>query len=203
VFNDLREQLALRVFAPLFGTSELHCSKDGFALLRPTGPVETPEGLEVFVPPKFNLHQNADRARVDSSRLGLHGIQVKCAAVGWRRQSPRARSCAMLLLHRTRRPLADAISSLYEPAVRGWLLSRARLKGLFAVGPAVTERTGASWKRGPPRRTRTCTRTSRHDARFHKSLLPRLFFFVGTCNLPKWSFSLSLSSSSGAAAACR
>jgi hypothetical protein len=80
VFNDLREQLADRVYGPLFGTDELHCSKDGFALLRPQGPVETAEGLEVFVPPKFNLNHRAhDSAHVDSggSRLGLHGIQVQ------------------------------------------------------------------------------------------------------------------------------
>ena len=31
VFSDLREQLALRVFEPLFGSKELHSSKEGSA----------------------------------------------------------------------------------------------------------------------------------------------------------------------------
>jgi len=36
VFGGLREKLASRVFEPLFGTRELHCSKEGFTFLRPT-----------------------------------------------------------------------------------------------------------------------------------------------------------------------
>jgi len=36
VFNDLREVMAERVFEKLYGTRELHCSKDGFTLQRPT-----------------------------------------------------------------------------------------------------------------------------------------------------------------------
>mmetsp|Transcript_33489 Transcript_33489/g.59036 ORF Transcript_33489/g.59036 Transcript_33489/m.59036 type:complete len:522 (-) Transcript_33489:245-1810(-) len=36
VFNELRELLAERVFEKLYGTRELHCSKDGFTLQRPT-----------------------------------------------------------------------------------------------------------------------------------------------------------------------
>uniref|UniRef100_A0A7S1FCU1 MOSC domain-containing protein n=1 Tax=Noctiluca scintillans TaxID=2966 RepID=A0A7S1FCU1_NOCSC len=36
VFSDLREKLAERVFEKLYGTRELHCSKDGFTLQRPT-----------------------------------------------------------------------------------------------------------------------------------------------------------------------
>jgi len=36
VFNDLREVMAERVFEKLYGTEELHCSKDGFTLQRPT-----------------------------------------------------------------------------------------------------------------------------------------------------------------------
>jgi len=36
VFSELREAMALRVFEPLYGTDELHCSKDGFTLQRPT-----------------------------------------------------------------------------------------------------------------------------------------------------------------------
>eukprot|EP00656_Telonema_subtile_P031406 TRINITY_DN34377_c0_g1_i2.p1 TRINITY_DN34377_c0_g1~~TRINITY_DN34377_c0_g1_i2.p1 ORF type:complete len:269 (+),score=71.57 TRINITY_DN34377_c0_g1_i2:100-906(+) len=35
VFNDLREQVAARVFEPLYGTEALHCSKDGFTMQRP------------------------------------------------------------------------------------------------------------------------------------------------------------------------
>lgn len=36
VFNDLREAMADRVFEKIYGTKELHCSKDGFTLQRPT-----------------------------------------------------------------------------------------------------------------------------------------------------------------------
>ena len=36
VFSELRVKLADRVFTPLFGTSELHCSKEGFTFQRPT-----------------------------------------------------------------------------------------------------------------------------------------------------------------------
>lgn len=36
VFNDLREAMAERVFEKIYGTKELHCSKDGFTLQRPT-----------------------------------------------------------------------------------------------------------------------------------------------------------------------
>lgn len=36
VFNDLREMFTERVFERLYGTRELHCSKDGFTLQRPT-----------------------------------------------------------------------------------------------------------------------------------------------------------------------
>lgn len=36
VFSELRERMAERVFERLYGTRELHCSKDGFTLQRPT-----------------------------------------------------------------------------------------------------------------------------------------------------------------------
>lgn len=36
VFTDLKETFAERVFEPLYGTRELHCSKDGFTFQRPT-----------------------------------------------------------------------------------------------------------------------------------------------------------------------
>jgi len=36
VFTDLKEAFAERVFEPLYGTRELHCSKDGFTFQRPT-----------------------------------------------------------------------------------------------------------------------------------------------------------------------
>jgi hypothetical protein len=35
VFTGLRAKLAERVFEPLYGTRELHTSKDGFTLMRP------------------------------------------------------------------------------------------------------------------------------------------------------------------------
>eukprot|EP01050_Picozoa_sp_SAG11_P011081 SAG11_NODE_1149_length_5682_cov_5.991401_3_plen_515_part_00 len=36
LFCGLREQMAERVFEPVYGTRKLHCSKDGFTLQRPT-----------------------------------------------------------------------------------------------------------------------------------------------------------------------
>ena len=36
LFPDLRERFAERVFEPLYGTRELHCSKDGVTYQRPT-----------------------------------------------------------------------------------------------------------------------------------------------------------------------
>ena len=36
VFSDLRERIAERVFEPLYGTRQLHTSKDGFTMQRPT-----------------------------------------------------------------------------------------------------------------------------------------------------------------------
>eukprot|EP00928_Gymnodinium_smaydae_P039203 TRINITY_DN26824_c0_g1_i1.p1 TRINITY_DN26824_c0_g1~~TRINITY_DN26824_c0_g1_i1.p1 ORF type:complete len:459 (-),score=58.17 TRINITY_DN26824_c0_g1_i1:278-1654(-) len=36
IFNDLREHMADRVFEKLYDSRELHCSKDGFTLQRPT-----------------------------------------------------------------------------------------------------------------------------------------------------------------------
>lgn len=36
LFTDMKEQFATRVFEPLYGTRELHCSKDGFTFQRPT-----------------------------------------------------------------------------------------------------------------------------------------------------------------------
>jgi len=36
VFNDMRVAMAERVFEKIYGTTELHCSKDGFTLQRPT-----------------------------------------------------------------------------------------------------------------------------------------------------------------------
>lgn len=53
LFNDLREKLADRVFEPLYGTRELHCSKDGFTFHRPTGPIRSPDGAMSFEPPRF------------------------------------------------------------------------------------------------------------------------------------------------------
>merc|ERR1719478_838806 len=36
VFSGMREAMAGRVFETVYGTRELHCSKDGFTLQRPT-----------------------------------------------------------------------------------------------------------------------------------------------------------------------
>jgi hypothetical protein len=58
VFNDLREMVAERVFEKLYGTQELHCSKDGFTLQRPTQE-------ELGLTPNDHFDQGSD----------LHGLQ--------------------------------------------------------------------------------------------------------------------------------
>jgi hypothetical protein len=65
VFHELREKLAERVFEKLYGTSELHCSKDGFTLQRPTN-----EHLR---------SGNSDHFDQGQTRLGLHCIQGSVA----------------------------------------------------------------------------------------------------------------------------
>jgi ectoine hydroxylase-related dioxygenase (phytanoyl-CoA dioxygenase family) len=64
VFNDLREIMAERVFEQLYGTRELHCSKDGFTLQRPTQ-------QHVVKPPNDHFDQGQD--------LGLTCIQGSVA----------------------------------------------------------------------------------------------------------------------------
>merc|ERR1719230_2575195 len=58
VFTDLRERMAERVFERLYGTKELHTSKDGFTLQRPTSE-------ELHLSPNDHVDQGWD----------LHGLQ--------------------------------------------------------------------------------------------------------------------------------
>lgn len=65
VFSDLREKMAERVFEKLYGTKELHSSKDGFTLQRPTE-------RELSRPPNDHYDQG-------SSLAGLQCIQGSVA----------------------------------------------------------------------------------------------------------------------------
>ena len=56
LFSDLREILAKRVFEPLYGTRELHSSKEGFTFHRPTAPV-APAGLSQALKPHCTQHR--------------------------------------------------------------------------------------------------------------------------------------------------
>jgi hypothetical protein len=65
VFGELREKLAQRVFEPLYGTKQLHCSKDGFCFQRPT---------------RKNLGRRAnDHFDQSGNSKGLHCIQASVA----------------------------------------------------------------------------------------------------------------------------
>lgn len=65
IFGDLREALASRVFEQLYGTQELHCSKDGFTFQRPTR-----------TPLRRHPNEHVDQG---SNRVGLHCIQGSVA----------------------------------------------------------------------------------------------------------------------------
>jgi hypothetical protein len=81
LFNDLREKVADRVFEPLvFGTKELHCSKDGFTFHRPTAPFPIPGEVPWkpdFKPPSFMKgprHQGTNDDHFDQGGQ-LEGLQ--------------------------------------------------------------------------------------------------------------------------------
>ena len=64
LFNSLRERMAERVYEPLYGTKQLHCSKDGFTCQRPV--------------PDAPLNRTPnDHFDQGSLFMGLHCIQVR------------------------------------------------------------------------------------------------------------------------------
>jgi len=65
IFGELREVLASRLFEPLYGTKELHCSKDGFCFQRPTRTAIT--------------RRSNDHYDQSSIKLGLQCIQGSVA----------------------------------------------------------------------------------------------------------------------------
>lgn len=65
LFGDLREVLAKRVFEPLYGTKELHSSKDGFCFQRPTR--------------KPLSRRSIDHFDQSGQKKGLHCIQASVA----------------------------------------------------------------------------------------------------------------------------
>jgi hypothetical protein len=65
VFGELRQTLAQRVFEPLYGTNQLHSSKDGFCFQRPTRS-----------PLKRRANDHFDQS---GHEIGLHCIQASVA----------------------------------------------------------------------------------------------------------------------------
>ena len=88
LFSELREKLADRVFEPLYGTRELHSSKEGFTFHRPTAP-PTGEGSCELVHPLVgqerpfvcNKPSNTNGEHFDqrAAHTGLHCIQSSTA----------------------------------------------------------------------------------------------------------------------------
>eukprot|EP00035_Acanthoeca_spectabilis_P002125 m.85199 g.85199 ORF g.85199 m.85199 type:complete len:405 (-) comp11367_c0_seq2:27-1241(-) len=81
LFSDLREILATRVFEPLYGTRELHCSKEGFTFHRPTAPkgchpLVGKQGRFVCGRPSNTAGDHFDQRVSDP---GLHCIQSSSA----------------------------------------------------------------------------------------------------------------------------
>ena len=83
LFSELREKLAQRVFEPLYGTNELHSSKEGFTFHRPT---VTPEGcihpLQHAARPRVcneETHTSGEHFDQRASHTGLQCIQTSTA----------------------------------------------------------------------------------------------------------------------------
>lgn len=80
LFSELREALAGRVFEQVFGTRELHCSKEGFTFHRPTACGRHPaSGRQTYVcgaPACESVGEHFDQPAADA---GLHCIQSSTA----------------------------------------------------------------------------------------------------------------------------
>lgn len=83
LFSELRETLATRVFEKVYGTRELHSSKEGFTFHRPT---LTPEGyyhpLQHTAPPRVcnqEAHTSGEHFDQRASHTGLQCIQSSTA----------------------------------------------------------------------------------------------------------------------------
>ena len=82
LLGDVRECLAERVFEPLFGTRELHCSKEGFTFLRPNTvagldlesvfPTPRPAVMVCGKPQQLSVGEHYDQG---SECRGLHTVQ--------------------------------------------------------------------------------------------------------------------------------
>jgi hypothetical protein len=77
LFSDLREKLADRVFAPLYGTRELHSSKEGFTFHRPTADVEAERRVDRRKPFVCGIRSTTQGEHFDqrAADTGLHCIQ--------------------------------------------------------------------------------------------------------------------------------
>mmetsp|Transcript_48393 Transcript_48393/g.121157 ORF Transcript_48393/g.121157 Transcript_48393/m.121157 type:complete len:471 (+) Transcript_48393:236-1648(+) len=76
LFSALREALAERVFEPLFGRRELHCSKEGFTFHRPTAGGEHPAaGRRPFVCGAPSQRSAGEHFDQPATQVGLHCLQ--------------------------------------------------------------------------------------------------------------------------------
>ena len=85
LFSELREKLATRVFEKIYGTHELHSSKEGFTFHRPTC---TPEGYDHPLlhakPPRVcnqETHTSGEHLDQRASHTGLQCLQSSTAFV--------------------------------------------------------------------------------------------------------------------------
>ena len=79
VFSALREKLADRVFEPLFGTRELHSSKEGFTFQRPTAGGRHPFKHRVSYVCGQPCATNGEHFDQGADDTGLHHIQSSTA----------------------------------------------------------------------------------------------------------------------------
>jgi hypothetical protein len=113
---NIRVLLAERVFEPLiFGTRQLHCSKEGFTFLRPA---MCPKGLVdsrrrkvggIFVCGKLQSHSVGEHFDQGARRVGLHHIQ---SSVAFLDQSPETGS--FLCWPRSHRYHQELVSHTYR-----------------------------------------------------------------------------------------
>lgn len=80
LFSDLREKLAARVFAPLYGTSRLHSSTEGFTFRRPAAPGAAPNGaVRPRVAGRAQTRARGEHFDQRAAHAGLQCIQSSTA----------------------------------------------------------------------------------------------------------------------------
>ena len=112
LLGDVRELLAERVFGKLYGTRELHCSKEGF-LFRKRPTTSTPEGGErsyICLPPEISQSQNP-RATIRTMIVleGGYGLLERGDVFVWRSDLP----APLLYVHSVKEEEEESSSSRF------------------------------------------------------------------------------------------